>query len=303
MRRSAAAARRQQALRRGGDRGNQDPLVPRARLRENTATLVAMRIPVVKGVIERRVLANFRVDPEVLQRLVPAPFVVQQVDGHGIAGVCLIRLAQVRPPLWPRWLGFRSENAAHRVAVTWPTPEGMQQGVYVLRRDTSSRLNAWLGGRFFPGRHHRATFDVAETPGSVSIALRSNDGSTQISVRGRLVDRLPATSLFQDLARASAFFEKGAVGYSPSAKNGQFDCLELHSLSWQVQPLEVEHVQSSWFGDETRFPAGSVQFDSALCMRDIQHEWRAHEPLEHSPVGRRRGALAVPADRAGTPPR
>lgn len=243
-----------------------------------------MRIPLVKGVIERRLLVNFRVDPVVLQRHVPAPFVVQQVDGHGIAGVCLIRLAQVRPRFWPRWLGFRSENAAHRVAVTWRGADGgVREGVYVVRRDTSSGLNAWLGGRFFPGRHHRAAFAVAETADTVSVALRSDDGSTQIGVRGRIVDRLPDTSVFPDLAAASAFFEQGAVGWSPASSNGQFDCLELRSLEWHMQALAVEHVRSSWLEDGERFPPGSVAFDSALCMRNIRHEWLAHEPMRQPP--------------------
>ena len=46
-------------------------------------------------------------------------------------------------------MGLRSENAAHRVAVEWDEgDEGdeVKRGVYVLRRDTNSRLNAVAGG-------------------------------------------------------------------------------------------------------------------------------------------------------------
>lgn len=238
-----------------------------------------MKLAVVQGRIERRLLVNFRVDPAVLQRLVPAPFVVQQVDGHGIAGVCLIRLAALRPPGWPRWLGLRSENAAHRIAVTWPTAAGPRAGVYITRRDTSSRLNTWVGGRLFPVRSHHADFDVHETADQVAIALRSRDGSTQIAVRGRLAAALPRSSVFPDLASAWRFFERGALGCSPGARAGAFDCVELHSQAWQVRPLDVEHVASSWFADAERFPAGSWQFDCALHMADIAHEWRAQAPL------------------------
>lgn len=31
--------------------------------------------------------------------------------------------------------------------------------------------------------------------------------------------------------------------------------------------------------DRTRFPPGSVEFDSALLMRGIEHEWHGQEPL------------------------
>jgi hypothetical protein len=51
------------------------------------------------------------------------------------------------------------------------------------------------------------------------------------------------------------------------------------SHGWRVEPLAVEHVESSWFEDAARFPAGSVAFDSALLMRDVAHEWRGHARL------------------------
>jgi hypothetical protein len=55
--------------------------------------------------------------------------------------------------------------------------------------------------------------------------------------------------------------------------------LELCSLNWKVEPLSVERIESSFFEDQGLFPAGSLQFDCALLMRDIQHEWHSQEPL------------------------
>src|SRR5262245_5166815 len=79
-----------------------------------------MRIPVIRGIIERRILVNYRVDPAVLAKLLPAPFRPKLVRGHGMAGICLIRLGGIRPTFWPKGLGgIRSENAAHRTAVVW----------------------------------------------------------------------------------------------------------------------------------------------------------------------------------------
>ena len=110
-----------------------------------------MRIPIIRGLIDRRVLVNFRVDPEVLARVCPSPFRPQIINGFGIAGICLIRLKHIRPKLLPAFLGLSSENAAHRIAVEWDTDMGMQTGVYVPRRDTSSVLK-YAGQRpHFPG--------------------------------------------------------------------------------------------------------------------------------------------------------
>src|SRR5439155_782844 len=56
-----------------------------------------MPIPVIRGVIDRRILVNYRVDPDVLARILPQPFRPKLVNGMGMAGVCLIRLKHIRP--------------------------------------------------------------------------------------------------------------------------------------------------------------------------------------------------------------
>jgi hypothetical protein len=53
----------------------------------------------------------------------------------------------------------------------------------------------------------------------------------------------------------------------------------LTTRTWQVRPLDVIRAHSSWFGDQQRFPPGTVEFDCALVMRDIAHQWHAEPPL------------------------
>src|SRR5438128_2734307 len=102
-----------------------------------------MGIPVIRRVIDRRILVNYPVDVDVLAPLLPAPFRPKVVQGVGMVGICLIRLKKVRPTFFPSWLGISSENAAHRTAVEWEDNGTGREGVYVRRRDTSSWLNAW----------------------------------------------------------------------------------------------------------------------------------------------------------------
>lgn len=78
-----------------------------------------MRIPEVVGLIDRRILVNYRVDPTIAKSLVPSPFRPQLVAGSAVAGICLIRLRELRPWFLPAALGLHSENAAHRIAVEW----------------------------------------------------------------------------------------------------------------------------------------------------------------------------------------
>lgn len=232
-----------------------------------------MPLPAIRGTIDRRILVNYRVDADVLARLLPAPFRPQLVGGMGIAGVCLIRLQRIRPPLAPSAVGLSSENAAHRVAVEWTDNGELCRGVWIPRRDTSSRLASMLGGRLFPGLQHHARFEVREGEGQFSIAVDSDDRQTHLLVEARMAQKLPAGSVFGSLREASDFFERGSVGYSNRAKAGSFDGMELRTASWKVQPLDATRIESSFFSDADRFPPGAAEFDCALLMQKVEHEW------------------------------
>lgn len=233
-----------------------------------------MRPPEIEGRIERRLLVNYRVDPDVLARVLPDPFRPQLIRDAGIAGICLIRLGGMRPRGFPERVGMTSENAAHRVAVEWDTPQGPQSGVYIPRRDTDSWVNAAIGGRIYPGQHFRATFEVEETDDTFRVAYKARDGSSQVDVSVQLTDRLRGSQLFADLAEASSFFEAGSTGFSATRHTGRFDGLGLKTSAWNVEATVVNHVQSSFFDDPAAFPAGSAEFDSALLMRSVPVVWQ-----------------------------
>jgi len=238
-----------------------------------------MRIPAIRGLIDRRILVNFRIDPHFLSAVLPPPFRPQIVNGFGIAGICLIRLVHIRPKLLPACFGLASENAAHRVAVEWDADGETCTAVFVPRRDTSSLINAFAGGRLFPGVHNRARFDVRETEDHFHVSMKSLDNSAHVLVDGHTVANLPHDSIFPGVAEVSRFFESGSVGYSPQVSNGRFDGLELRTLNWHVQPLSVARVESSFFSDRSIFPPGEVTLDNALLMRSIEHEWHSRDAL------------------------
>jgi hypothetical protein len=237
------------------------------------------QLPVVAGTIERRMLVNFRCRAEVLQNLLPAPFRPKLIHGWGMAGICLIRLGGLRPAFLPASIGVRSENAAHRIAVEWDDGGITREGVFIPRRDTNALLNRMLGGKLFPGFHHAAEFRVSETIDSFELDMRSDDGATFVRVQARVAEKLPADSIFQSLAEASEFFQGGALGWSARPKENTFDGLELSCEQWRMEPLAVERVESSFFGNAKLFPPGSSKFDSAFLMRNIAHEWHARGRL------------------------
>ncbi|GLV61020.1 hypothetical protein KDH_78370 [Dictyobacter sp. S3.2.2.5] len=246
-----------------------------------------MQIPTLQGIIDRRLLINYRVDPAYLQKLLPAPFRPKRLHGMGIAGICLIRLKQLRPRGLPAQVGLASENAAHRIAVEWEEDGNYREGVYIPRRDTASQVVTLIGGRLFPGLHYHATFQVKEDDENFSVRMLSDDGETRVAVQAQSASRLPDNSIFASLEEASAFFEHGLHGYSVTNKPGTLDNLALHCKYWEVEPLQVIEAQSSFFDDPTRFPEGTAELDCALLMRAIPHEWHVGKPFsteKESPI-------------------
>lgn len=238
-----------------------------------------MKLPAIRGIIDRRILVNFRIDPDVMARNLPAPFRPKLAHGYAIGGICLIRMKAARPTFSPLPWGFQSENAAHRIAVEWAVDGQVRQGVYVPRRDTNSALNRFAGGTLFPGLQHRASFTVEELTEQFRVTMHSEDGAAHVHVDGALATALPQTSVFASLDEASQFFEQGSLGYSDTHADGLYDGLELRCKTWHVDPLAIEEVKSSYFEDADRFPNGSVAFDNALLIRDIDHEWHGRDEL------------------------
>jgi hypothetical protein len=225
-------------------------------------------------------LVNFRVDPEVMQRHLPNRFRPKLHEGHAVAGICLIRLEHIRPKLLPPIVGLSSENAAHRVAVLWEDESNqLQEGVFIPRRDTNSLMNHLGGGRIFPGEHHRATFVAQQSDSEISLEMKSEDESVAVRIAASITAVLPESSIFSSLDEASSFFEPGSLGYSVTSDSNRLDGLLLETKQWRVEALDVKEVISSYFANESMFPRGSVEFDHALIMRDIEHEWHSAPDL------------------------
>jgi hypothetical protein len=237
-------------------------------------------------IIERRLLVNYRIEPDHVTAFLPRPFRPQLVRGYAVGGVCFIRMSRLRPAHIPRAMGMTSENVAHRFAVQWDDAQGTHAGVYVPRRETSSRVAAIAGRHVFPGAYHLARFDVTESGHSIRIGVRSHDGNVSL-----LAEAVPSmefnSELFPAVDDATAFFRRGALGYSPSA--AARDCLDsvrMDAANWAATPMTIARMRSSLFDDPAAFPAGACILDSALLMTNVAARWTA----ERQPTGRDRQA-------------
>jgi Uncharacterized conserved protein (COG2071) len=221
--------------------------------------------------IERRLLVNYRIDPDLVYPHLPAGFTPQLVSGWAVAGVCFTRLAHTRPSGLPPHIGIRSENVAHRFAVEWEDGQGTRAGVYIPRRDTNSRAVTIAGGPVFPGVHHPARFVVSESPDQVAIAVASRDQEVRLEVTACPVGQL-TSELFSSVEDAMNFFRHGSTGWSPSP-GGNLDQVRLDCDRWSARPAQVTRMVSSLFDGPTIFTPKDCTLDSALLMENLKATW------------------------------
>lgn len=235
-----------------------------------------MELPVLNGLIDRRILVNYRVEPDIVRSLLPSNLEPLVINGYASAGICLLRLKNIGMKLSPSFLRITSENAAHRFLVKYTKGKEEFTGVYIPRRDTDSILNVLLAGKVFSWPHYSASFLVNEANGNYSVKMRSKDDHCMVRVEAQLADTFPSRSMFDSLNHASDCFHGCAVGISPSIEARTFKTIELRTQRWAVKPLHVSLLESSYFENKSLFPVGSIEFDNALLMEGIEHEWLSH---------------------------
>ncbi|HEV2802291.1 MAG TPA: hypothetical protein VGW12_17600 [Pyrinomonadaceae bacterium] len=109
--------------------------------------------------------------------------------------------------------------------------------------------------------------------------MKSEDERVAVRIAGGVTDKLPESSIFSSLSEASSFFETGSLGYSVTSNPNRLDGLMLERKQWRVEALDVRDVSSSYFANESLFPKGTVEFDHALIMLNIEHEWHGAPDL------------------------
>lgn len=232
-----------------------------------------MELPVLNGIIDRRILINYRVDADVVKKLLPQHLDPIVINGFASAGICLLRLKNIGVKYSPSIFRITSENAAHRFLIKYKEGDKEVHGVYIPRRDTDSTLNVLLAGKLFSWPHYPANFQVQEANGKYSLKMQSEDLDTSLLVEAKLSDTFPSDSMFTSVDHASECFRDCPVGISPSSHAGRFKKIRLQTKTWSVKPLEVINLRSSFYENKSLFPNGSIRFDNALLMEGIEHQW------------------------------
>lgn len=231
--------------------------------------IVGSMSPAIRGVMERRILVNYRVDVGTLDAVLPESFRGREVgeSGKGIGGLCFMRLKNARPRFSPKAAGVSAETVTHRISAVRDENGKEAPCVYVPRRDISSEFGAAIGRSTLSTEINCADFRVWEGEDVSRIRVDCGDEYVGVETHETDDDEIKEGSVFDSLESASEFFCEEGVEYSRSGE--RYDGVEFCPREWGMKPVEVVELQSSFFER-----LEGAELDSAFRMEDIEHEWR-----------------------------
>jgi hypothetical protein len=224
-------------------------------------------VPVLEGVVERRLVVHFRVDVDAARGLLPAGLAPIERAGRAVAGVTLVRLGRVRPRGLKPLGGLGVETMVHWLAARG---EDGRKGLFRLRHDTESRLLAAFGG---PAAAHRARFEVVEDEKRLKVAVRTGGGAADFLAEVDWAAPFQATASFASLAEAQRFFADLDGGFAAGRGQGWLGVLRLEPPSRQLAAVRLERARARLLEEGASLAAGAVTVDGALGARAEPFEW------------------------------
>jgi uncharacterized protein YqjF (DUF2071 family) len=233
---------------------------------------------------------NYRVAPEALAPLLPAPLEPEIHKGHGWVQVLVSSLRDMRPPGMPALFGQCFYQASYRAAVRYRGPDGdWRRGGYFVRSETNHPVMRAVGNALAEFKFH--DFGAADM-----VMLREGDRLT-VGVDpepefpdGRLVSVVdtrpreapPATSCWSSLDELHEPLVECYDALGVDAELGHLYILTIDRDPWNARFVQPKNVYSEYF-DTGPLGEGAAELDSVLHLAQCRYRWR---PL-------RRVALAI----------
>lgn len=226
------------------------------------------------------VAVNVRVTPEALRPLVPAAFDLDLSGGHAFVSLVASRLKDFGVGWIPRALRMNFYQATYRAHVTYTDFRGRTvRGCYFVRSETNSTVMSLAANLLPEFKAHRcATHPIlfARNGDHLLLSVDSGDDPAGRVVlvldASRPLDRLPASSVFPDLAAARALLVDFYDAFSYDPETREVLLLRIERGDWNIRILEpVDHYLG--FFTDGPFPPGSTALDSVFYFQDCPYRW------------------------------
>jgi hypothetical protein len=220
-----------------------------------------------------RIVLFYRLAPDRAQRVLPDYLEPRTINGSAVGGIALVRRPLIRSSLVPRRL-VTNATVIHFMSALRQRHQKTHSGSLIMRRDTSSRVGAWIfGGWNGQRRHHHARFEMEQASGAFCIDCDSDDRCMHVSLRAQPQRHLVQPSLFGTKDQLLELLHSDFARLRLVRKSRVASGSRRRTYRCQLIPLLVRHLESSLFGDSDAFPPGAAEFDSGFWLREEEFVW------------------------------
>lgn len=225
----------------------------------------------------KRLTINYRVPLDKLQKLIPEPIIVEEIDntGTGMISQCVCDFHVTR-------FGSVSIPKTHtnemlcRVSVQIPKDGEMLRAYYTLRSDTSSRFLGFLGGNFSHFRKAISDFDMRDDGEVYELQCRATDSICNGHFKGfmaSLSKDKPETTQFEDVDAATDFVYQldGSCGFDFNSGKLSFQYIDYPE--WDIQFCHDYEYDFSLLNYLFETFDLEAELDCVLYMEQVKQTW------------------------------
>ena len=234
----------------------------------------------VKAHFDQSLVLAYAVAAEELRPHVPAPLQLDLYeDSHAFIALAMVETSQLRPALFPKFLGRSFTLLGYRAFVRYTGADGRtRRGLYILRSETNSPFMTFSGNIFTQYRYKTVKLNWQ----------KSADGSQKISTNLGLDVQtapdstdvpLPSESPFPDWRQARRFAGPMPFTFTHDSETQKMISVEGVRQKWTPKPIEILTHKVPFF-DQFNFT--SCTLANAFTVQDIPYLWKKGT-TEHCP--------------------
>lgn len=228
----------------------------------------------VEAKFEKVIALSFAFPEERVARLLPEGLSVDSYNGWGFVTVALVWTKDLRPAVFPKFLGRDFFLAGYRVFARLDDGKRRLRGLKIIRSETDKTGMVVLGN-LMTGYNYRKVGVLTETTDEgTRVGCVSPGGGVSLNILFGNADGeagLPHGSPFPDWRTARRFAGPMPFTFSP-AKDGSFTVVEGTRASWKPLPVEVKEWRVGLFEEEI-FQGVTPVLANAFVVAEVDYRW------------------------------
>jgi hypothetical protein len=218
-----------------------------------------------------RLIFNFRITPDALDRVLPATWLKPQVcNGWSIVSFCILDLERVTLWPWPASLGYRTTSCAYRCGAIDASQSPAAPSVYITDRQTDLPLIARLAPWLLLDTILMVRPKIVHSGSSMKINVDYLDGQAMFAATAAPAQTW-SSQVFPTVEDFGFFIKGGVASYTPSVYGDRLTEVDLHKDEPVYAPLDAEVNMGCLDGV---WKDAGVVYDSAVRASGGGHyEW------------------------------